>query len=107
MEQHTSLEPLGTLSSLIDLNLNSCISLPSSALSPLSRCTALKVLDIRVCTTTFDLAPLAAYRDLRRLYTFTPSSLPELDLEPLQGLMPRLEVKRGSLRTEWEDASLL
>ncbi len=58
------------------------------------------MLDIRRCT--FDLAPLTSCRDLRRLYINDDDQL-ELDLTPLQGLMPRLMVKRGD-REEYEDA---
>ncbi len=91
MEELTSLEPLGSLSRLLDLDLSSCISLPPSALSPLSLSTALQVLDMRWCP-TFDLAPLASCRDLRRLYNCPGHNQ---DLTPLQGLMPRLEVIVG------------
>ncbi len=91
-----SLDALGSLSNLLDLDLTRC-HLPPSALAPLSRCTALKVLSIRNSYSTFDLAPLASCRDLRQLYT---SSLQHENLMPLQGLLPRLEVK---LRDRRED----
>jgi hypothetical protein len=60
----------------------------------------LRVLDICFCT--FNLAPLASCRDLRRFYVRNDDE-PELDLAPLQGLMPKLEVKRGR-RLEYVDA---
>jgi hypothetical protein len=59
---------------------------------------SLRVLDIRFCS--FDLAPLASCRDLRRLYTSTANLL---DLTPMQGLMPILEIKSGN-RDEFSDA---
>ncbi len=96
----TSLEPLGSLSRLLDLSFSLCNSLPPSALSPLSLCTALKQLDITDCP-AFDLCPLASCRDLRRLY----ANLFKLDLTPLRGLMPRLEVQRS--RDELLDARTL
>jgi hypothetical protein len=61
---------------------------------------SLRVLDIGSCA-SFDLTPLASCRDLRRLYTFENQT--ELDLKPLQGLMPRLQVK-GGYRVEYLDA---
>jgi len=68
---------------------------------PLSICTALKQLDIRGCSAVSDLSPFASCRGLRRLYT----SRADAFLVPLQGPMPRLEVKEG--REEWLDARTL
>jgi Leucine-rich repeat (LRR) protein len=98
-----SLEPLGSATRLLDLNLENCHHLPSLALAPLSHCTALKQLDIRSCQ-TFDLAPLASCRDLRRIYTCPRTGQPPLDLTPLQDLMPRLRIKETYERFEWDDA---
>jgi internalin A len=103
-KQITSLVPLSSLSRLHDLRIFDCRGLPASALSPLSSCTALKQLDIRFCN--FDLAPLASCHDLRRLYVYTPFQ-PDLDLTPLQGLMPRLVVKQGLYRKDFLDARSL
>jgi hypothetical protein len=96
----SSLEPLSTLTRLLDLNLHYCTSLPSSALAPLPFCTALRQLDIRWCP-TFALAPLASCRDLRRLYT--SENPPRLDLSPLQDLEPGLIIQT-MYRTEFLDA---
>jgi hypothetical protein len=49
-ESVTSIEPLGALSLLQTLSISGCMRLPHDALDPLSRCTALKVLDIGVCS---------------------------------------------------------
>ncbi len=97
----TSLEPLGSCPRLLDLGLPGCSGLPPSALAPLSCCTLLKLLDITDCS-TFDLAPLASCRDLRRLYIARHQR--DLDLKPLRGLMPRLEVRKGNARKEDLDA---
>jgi hypothetical protein len=48
-----------------------------------------------------DLSQFASCRGLRRLYT----SRADAFMVPLQGLMPRLEVKEG--REEWLDARTL
>ncbi len=61
---------------------------------------SLRVLDIRCCA-SFDLTPLVSCRDLRRLYTSDHEQ--ELDLTPLEGLMPRLQIK-GGYRVEYLDA---
>ncbi len=83
-----SLEPLSSLSQLLDLNLHACSNLPPSALTPLSSCTALRILDIRCCN--FDLAPLASCRDLRRLFVYR--MYVQTDISPLHG-MSGLQVK--------------
>ncbi len=94
------------LSRLLDLDLTLCVRLPISALSPLSAWTALKQLDIRGCK-ALDLTPLTSCHDLRRLYVcLTPGEL-NVDVAPLEGLMPRLVVEDGVCRQAYLDARSL